>query len=181
MVPLLAARPAAAAAAANADALGGRMSRRTHVRMRMALDRLQNDALQYGPDDRRAARIWSGTPSATDQPNVVADFSAVVDAEQSRRDLTRESLAPTRMSLDAIGAAARETLFPPGAETSFDPGSESVVLGALVSALSIAGEIRLNPRELPAPWEVAHPDLLDPVMWLIGTAYVSVEPLLARA
>ena len=101
--------------------------------------------------------------------------SAVHDQRRLRGTVHEETASPRfgGLSLEAIGAAGRETLFPPGAEASFNADSGRIALGALVGALFVASDEAVTVARLPAPWEVAHPGLLDPVMWLIGTAYAS--------
>ena len=175
------ARPAAAAASAEAFVRGAGAPEGTRQVMRFALDRLHHDALEAHPGEQRAAvRNLDELAAPLDEPNIIADFSSVV-LQQQRRQAVREELAPVEpqaiggLSLDAIGAAGRETLFPPGAETSFGDDAEQVALGALLGALSLAHDQPVSAAELPAPWNVAHPELIDPVMWLIATAYVSAS------
>jgi hypothetical protein len=142
--------------------------------MSRALGRLQRDAFHAAPNERRTEAGFDQAPDG-EEPNILTDLPGVVDDLQTRRGIISGGAPDTigGLSLAAIGAAASETLFPPGAEVSFRPQAERVALGALLGALSLANDSPLAETELPAPWEVDHPDLVDPVMWLVGTAYTA--------
>jgi len=82
------------------------------------------------------------------------------------------------ISIDAVGAAVAAVF----SEVEISPRSDAkrVIYGASLLALSLADEetaARLSEsgseEEIPikAPWEVSHPVLLDPVMWMVLTAY----------
>jgi hypothetical protein len=87
------------------------------------------------------------------------------------------------VSADAIGAAVRATF----SDVGFDPQEDvvEVVTGALLSAMAVANvspslggtPMVINPleAEVTAPWNVAHPVLLDPVLWMIGAAVEDVR------
>lgn len=139
------ARPAAAAASAEAFVRGAASSENQRQVMRFALDRLHHDALEGHPGEQRAAvRSFDELATPLDEPNIITDFPSVVLREQQRQAVgaerltTAEPVAPVDpqpiggLSLEAIGAAGRETLFPPGAETSFGDDVEQIALGALL-------------------------------------------------
>jgi hypothetical protein len=83
-----------------------------------------------------------------------------------------------RISIEAIGAAVEATFA--DVEISPRPDAARILHGAVVLALSLAdaetagrlGESK-GREEIPvkAPWEVSHPVLLDPAMWMVLTAY----------
>lgn len=82
------------------------------------------------------------------------------------------------ISIDAIGAAVAATFL--GIEFFPRADAERVIHGAAIRALGVAdqevAEYLSRPGssgEIPikAPWEVTHPILLDPVMWMILTGY----------
>jgi hypothetical protein len=82
------------------------------------------------------------------------------------------------LSIDAIGAAVAATFS--DVEVSPTPDAGLIVHGAALRALAVAdAEVAELFRasepgvEIPikAPWEVTHPVLLDPIMWMILTGY----------
>jgi hypothetical protein len=87
------------------------------------------------------------------------------------------------VSVDAIGAAVRATFA--GAPLDPRPDAVEVITGALLESMAVAnstplpgrGPTVVNPAEavVVAPWEVAHPILLDPVLWMIATAVSDVR------
>jgi hypothetical protein len=87
------------------------------------------------------------------------------------------------VSIDAVGGAVREAFT--GNEFLEPTGHAAMIAaGSLLLAYSLADETvaawrRDHPAywpgleyRLPAPWQVSHPVLLDPVMWMVGTAYL---------
>lgn len=174
-------RPAAAALAyrAGLDATPGQINQ-----MRAALGQVIHDA---NGADIGAPHMQYLAPTA--QPdNLVADLAGVIS---KRTDLgSRPSFLTAQdtqepapdVSVEAIGASVRSTF--KGVELA-EPSDEVVVtvMGALLMADAVAHDpiaiARSAPRPtwpndnqpLPPPWAVSHPGLLDPVMWLIGTAY----------
>ncbi len=177
MANLRAASAAGAAAAAESFVRATDASQGALETMGRALARLQDDAEQTSRQPRFVAPDAARSRSSDiEQPNIFTDLPSVVARQQRRQDLRPDiPNAFGGMSLQAIAAAAHGTLFPPGSETSFGPGSEQVVLGALLGALSLADDQPATVGRLPAPWAVAHPGLLDPVMWVIGVAYISAS------
>lgn len=89
---------------------------------------------------------------------------------------------PGAVSIDAIGGSVREAfrdrrLLEPTPE-AVTIAAGSLLLGYSVAEQTIAAwraESPLNwpeqAHDFPPPWQVSHPVLLDPVMWMIGTAY----------
>jgi hypothetical protein len=82
------------------------------------------------------------------------------------------------ISVDAVGATVAAVFSE--VEISPRPDAERVIYGAALLALSLADEdtaTRLSESgpegeiQIKAPWEVSHPVLLDPVMWMVLTAY----------
>jgi hypothetical protein len=81
------------------------------------------------------------------------------------------------ISVEAIAGAVRDAFALEPIVITDD--AVVVVTGALVLAMSVAdnpgGNVVVEPDEVPirAPWQVTHPVLLDPVMWMVATAYQS--------
>lgn len=89
------------------------------------------------------------------------------------------------LSIDAIAGSVRETFHHRqfGIEPVVDE-AVTIAAGSLLLAYSLADETIGNVRaEHPAdwpgrvndfrpPWQVSHPVLMDPVLWMMGTAYV---------
>ena len=82
-------------------------------------------------------------------------------------------------SLDAIGGAVREQF---GTAEMAEPSQAEVriVTGALLLGYALADDGTEAQRgddggwsqigSLPPPWQVSHPMLLDPALWMLGTA-----------
>jgi hypothetical protein len=121
-----------------------------------------------------------------DQPNLVADLADAIRREAPDKGFPRvdrqtfdstERPEEGAVSLDAIAAVVRLTF------TAIQPmppsdGSIIVATGALLMGIVVADQSdgeneRIDPREVNVlpPWEVKHPALLDPVIWLLATAY----------
>jgi len=101
-------------------------------------------------------------------------FVAGVNAGEEGRPAT------SALSVDAIGAAVAIAFG--GRDLRPIPDAAVAVSGALLMAMSTAEEqvpplgLEVPARlveEVPirAPWEVSHPLLLDPVIWMVSTAY----------
>ena len=92
------------------------------------------------------------------------------------------------VSIDAIAGSVREAFrdrqFLERTSEEIERVAVTIAVGSLLLAYSLAEETIANRRAeqpaawpglvdgFPAPWEVSHPVLLDPVMWMMGTAYV---------
>jgi hypothetical protein len=148
-----------------------------------AVARLQRDH-EVAPDVRDVEAIRFG------EPNLIGNFAAV-----ARQVGAPEFVAPTPaggrdafagdgpptdgVSLEAISAVVRETLSGRRLETS--PESDVVALGALLLAMAVANEPEsrsggtdsVPPTEVEVlmPWDVSHPILLDPMIWVVAVAY----------
>jgi hypothetical protein len=122
-------------------------------------------------------------------PNLVTNLADAIRARQAR--IARiAGIAPEAdardagyggVNLDAIGAAVRARF---GARELAEPTDDSAVAvtGALLLGYSLADADTArrqadNPdgwvgriEDLPAPWQVTYPALLDPALWMVGTA-----------
>lgn len=90
---------------------------------------------------------------------------------------------PGAVSIDVIGGSVREAFL---GHRLLEPTPEavSIAAGSLLLGYSLAEQTIAASRaespfgwperayDFPPPWQVSHPVLLDPVMWMIGTAYV---------
>jgi hypothetical protein len=144
----------------------------------VALERLVADHRQQA-DQRQQARLATFTAPGG-SPNLITDLSQAIRgaiAQQAERTLTElPPRADPSASYEAIGAAVREQLAgqPVLPATDF---SATVLAGALVMAYRLADDTTRQParsdgtRGLPPPWQVSHPALLDPILWMVGTAY----------
>jgi len=166
-----------AAAAVQAHQAGTRASEAMRGRVAAALNRVR--------DDHQKARIQavaSLVGPTTDEPNVVGNLAEVI---RKQADLQRGFVFNVRgretsgtMAIEPIAAAVRTT-FGSVELAEFTPEVVVTVTGALIlatqtadagSRATLASRV-LGPQEIPAPWTVTHPALLDPVLWMVGTAY----------
>jgi len=156
----------------------------------LALERLAADHRRQ-PADRQLRYLQPG-----DEPNLISNLAEAIRRASTVRRGERAMVAepePT-VSYDAIGAAVRQQLTgqPVLPASEF---SRTVLAGALLSAYQLADEptdraLADEPTgsdraedapadraggasltELPPPWLVSHPPLLDPILWMVGTAY----------
>ncbi|MFL5909157.1 MAG: hypothetical protein ACJ768_01090 [Gaiellaceae bacterium] len=133
------------------------------------------------------------TEPRSGDPHLILNFAEVVRERSGIRDDfvpgveegTMQTFAeppePAAVSIDAIGAVVRETFA--GRTLEVTPDVVAIVTGALLLSMAVANRPRwLGPigdrllsvaadAEIVPPWEVTHPVLLDPVMWLVATAY----------
>jgi hypothetical protein len=113
-----------------------------------------------------------------ERPNLVTDLASAVRGAASREvmELTVEEEPERGVSLEAIGAAVRST-FADVAAVRPGAGAVKVATGALLMAVVVAHRAneggRVAPAEVdvPPPWRVTDPPLVDPVIWLLATAY----------
>ena len=170
------------AAASLAHLAGLQADQGQRQRMSAALGRIRDD-LKRSHDMRLERNLV--VPPSTGEANLVVNLAEVI---RGRTDL-KEGMLPTargtegeygRTSIDAVAAVVRNTFATTEIAESDD--LETTVMGALLLALSVAHEpvaqrLAAAPRdwatavEVVPPWAVSHPGLLDPVMWMIGTAY----------
>jgi hypothetical protein len=149
-----------------------------------AIWRVFEDSRAFGQplDGRSLVRPGLG------EPNLITNLSEAI-RQRWQRQRDQLSIAAVRadgedygnISVDAIGGAVR-TRF--GGREFAEPGTASIgtVTGALLLGYSLAessiGNVRSeNPigwaetvDRLPPPWQVTHPILLDPALWMLGTA-----------
>lgn len=177
--------PGQPAAAALAYSIGKEARPEQLMRMEAAVGRVLHDA--------RSADI--GSPhvqffaSALVEGNLVADLSGFIAARtdlgpRAVVPLARAAQRPTgELSIEAVAASVRATFA--GVELTAEPTDEIVttVMGALLMAEAVAHDPVARSKSVggpfwpsaveafPPPWNVSHPGLLDPVMWLIGTAF----------
>jgi hypothetical protein len=119
-------------------------------------------------------------------PNLVTNLADAIRARQavSARIAPEADAADAGyggVNIDAIGAAVRARF---GARELAGPTDDSAVavtgallLGYSLADANIAGRQADNPAgwaggitNLPAPWQVTYPALLDPALWMVGTA-----------
>jgi hypothetical protein len=191
MLPEARVSPAAGAATALAESVGATVAGEKQDRIRVALEIIRSDAHR-----REEGRGFLVAPSHEREPNLVANLAGVIreqaflpedEAERNLIPKVQVEGASTgervrHVSIEAISAAVAATfadadVAPPDTRSATD-----AVLGAVLLAMSIADA--RNPTLVPgssaeemegveivAPWQVTHPVLLDPVMWMILTAY----------
>jgi hypothetical protein len=91
-------------------------------------------------------------------------------------ELTVEEEPGGGVSVEAVGAVVRST-FADVAAVQPGAGAVHVATGALLMAVVVADRAneggRVAPAEVdvPPPWLVTNPPLVDPVIWLLDTAY----------
>ena len=126
--------------------------------------------------------------------NLVNDLAGVIRSRMGSVGRETEFIAPMQdlgeaepppvqgmelISIEAVSAEVARRF--EGVEVSAGGVSSSVVTGALVLAISVADDgapdlgldadsAAVESVELKAPWEVSHPVLLDPVIWMLATA-----------
>jgi hypothetical protein len=130
------------------------------VQMRGALDRIRRDQEQAISSLER-----NELPPG---PNIVFNFPSIVAAQADT--------GPSE-DLRSIGDAIAERFAVP-VRRDLSPNDVFGVLGALAMAYDVAddgsmvsaGGLEIRRRDVP-PWRVSHPGLLDPAIWLVGTAY----------
>jgi hypothetical protein len=172
------------ASAALAYAVGRQATTDQRRRMASALQRIAGD--QRARPARPRSMLFLASTDGED--NVVHDLARVIrsrDGGDARGMVPRARVDDQtfgQMSLDAVSAAVRSTF----SDIDLVGISDEIVdtaTGALLLAYSVADDdVRRRrasaedawPRSLgslPPPWQVTHPGLLDPVMWMVGTAY----------
>jgi hypothetical protein len=177
------------AAAAVAHLVGSQATPAFRDRAGAALELVVADGRRQadGQEDARAL-----VAPDTGRPNLVTNLADVIRGSAGGpraflpavRATTQEtgSMPAGAVSIDAIGGSVRETF----AGREFldpTPDAATIAAGSLLLAFSLADETIAASRSeqpaswpglangLPAPWEVSHPVLLDPVIWMVGTAY----------
>jgi hypothetical protein len=170
----LAATAPASGSVPAARARGERAPRELIELVAAALRRIADDG---GAHIGRDERLELALPRRG-EPNLVTNLSEAI------RDLAGpdvEHVADSRVgaesdgvSIDAVGAVVRELLA--NREIVLSDGSVETVTGALLRSVEVADESR-SPLDaaMLAPWEMTHPILLDPVMWMVSTAVRQVS------
>lgn len=184
--------PSAGAAVALAHSVGAAVSDGSQARVRMALEIISKHALQRERGEERLT-----APSQERRPNLLANLAGVIRGQdvplrgeraglglipkvQPRR--RADDIADDDISIEEISAVVAATFA--GDEVDFPRTQTAVeiVHGAVLLAMSTADT--RNPSLSPGshsselervqvlpPWRVTHPVLLDPVMWMVLTAY----------
>jgi hypothetical protein len=175
--------------------VGIRATDEVRERVRSAVDRIaqRSDAKDRVTDALALARPRSGEPdllvnfaevirsrigeSGDYIPGVRRGGSSDAFASGARQDPPRPE---SSISIDAVGAAVRDAFAGRVIEVTDD--AVEIVTGALLLAMAVAnrpGHARSGGEMARAaldanvqlPWEITHPILLDPVMWVVATAY----------
>lgn len=188
------ASPSGGAAAALAHSVGAAAADGEQDRVRRALEIINQHARERGPergDESLAA------PSHERRPNLLTNLAGVIreqgaplrgeEAElglipKVQRERRSGDIPQDAVSIEEISAAVAATFA--GAEVNFSSTQTAVevVHGAVLLAMSTADarnpshppgsySTELNYVEVLPPWRVTHPVLLDPVMWMVLTAY----------
>jgi len=165
-------------ATTKAQQAGSQLTERVQNRARAALQHILTDGrhtydYSYGPP-----------PFGANEPNLVTDLAAVVRQQvpeidtQLRFDVGNYNFG---LSIDEISATVRARF--DGREFSSEVSEPAVVTvaGALLLAYRTADQRPQDRDQMAAeqalieppvaPWHVSHPALLDPIMWMVGTAY----------
>ncbi|WP_406802871.1 hypothetical protein [Mycobacterium sp. SMC-17] len=112
---------------------------------------------------------------APDEPNLVTNLAGVIDRLRGRT----KSAGPTNVSatdIAAMSALVRSAFAGRMLRREYDEDMRTALAGALVMAYELAGEQfeedpgHLFLGELKPPWEIRHPLLLHPAVWLLATA-----------
>jgi hypothetical protein len=182
------------AAAAVAYEVGIQASDDVRSRVRMALIEIARHQRLVSPFEAlSAAKPRSG------EPDLLLNFAEVIRARTGETgeflpgvqpEAPRESVAPgaprpargpqASISIDALGGAVRAAFTGKVLDVTAD--AIDIVAGALLLSMAVANRPRLRGHgpdavdaaleaKVAPPWRVTHPVLLDPVMWLIATAY----------
>lgn len=177
----------AAAAALTGSGVGGASTAQAHRAGELTSQGLRQSAtdlinLLAAERDRPVEVRAELAASGVGEPNLVLNLAeSIRSLADNRFGVT--ALGPdgrtADLSFDAIGASVRERF----AGRPIEPATQfsaTVVAGALVMAYTLADppyaarrlelEAGLEPR-LPPPWQVSNPAILDPTLWMLGTAY----------
>lgn len=170
-------------AATLARFVGRNASSAQKERVEVAVDRIREDVAR--------APIDSLDESTIGEPNLVSNLAGVIRKEEPNIAFVPEvnpeiwyadaTPPPPGISIDALAAAVRGTFIGAGIEATTRPSTVEVITGAMLLAVTVANQPTppapkldsVDPAEIdvPAPWEMTHPALLDPVMWMIIVAY----------
>jgi hypothetical protein len=173
--------------------LGSAASDEQLTRADAALQRVIDDQERMVDAPRAFDVLYGEFARSEGGENVVANLAGVIRGQSSHReeaelvipkvrglfgDEAGSVMDPGALSIDAVGASVRSRLR--GQELRRVDGGERIVAGALLAAAAIADaetpslrQVAEAPAEVPLrpPWEVTHPVLQDPLIWLLSTAY----------
>jgi len=170
------------AAAALAHQAGRQATANQVGRMHRAFEQIRQDNLRR----QETAQERFIVPPGTGEPNLVFNLAAVI----RQRDRGVGEFVPKvetgdqsygLVSIDAVSAVVRAAFV--GQEiTKQSDDVVRILMGALLLALSVAHEPVARRRAeapgewtrdvgVPPPWEATYPVLLDPIMWMVGTAF----------
>ncbi len=164
------------------------------VRVGRAISRVVDDSRELsGAEPQRLV------PPRTLRPNLVSNLADVIRDQDDRLEAGilpgvlgdgAESVPEAgEFSIDAVGGAVRQRFVPLRLRLLVDEADPAVttVTGALLMGYVLAdAPITSLAREFPfdwpqrvailrPPWQVSHPLLLDPVLWMFGTALMLVS------
>lgn len=188
------ASPSAASAAALAHSVGAAAAGGGQDRVRRALELIDRHARERG---REGGEEFLATSSSERRPNLLTNLAGVIRGQDAplRGEEAELGLIPKvqrerrsgespedAVSIEEISAAVAATFGRAEAEFPHTDTAVEVVHGAVLLAMSTADA--RNPAHTPGsypaelaevevlpPWSVTHPVLLDPVMWMVLTAY----------
>lgn len=141
-----------------------------------AVDLLAEQGSRPGPVDARLAVRGAGAPNLV--TNLAEAIRAAAPAARAERAAVAAPPTAPGVDYDAIGAAVR-VQFAERHLRAADEFSATVVAGAMIMAWDLAdasfAEQRAAGQQLAVrpPWELTDPALLDPVLWMVGTAVES--------
>jgi hypothetical protein len=184
---VLVATPVAGAAATRAYNPGARANSRLRTRVVSAVNAVLRDSRRPQEIDARALAA-----PQTGNPNLVTNLADVIREHDPGLEL---GLVPATQddgqgrgitSVDVIGGAVREQ-FTGVSLVEPDEHAITIVTGALLLGYALADDPTQAQRTedgyggwstieyLPPPWRVTHPVLLDPVLWMLGTAMLELR------
>jgi hypothetical protein len=181
-------------AAAIAYAVGVQASEEMKQTVRSALGSISE---HQRPDVSRVEALGYAAPRSGD-PDLLLNFSEVIRARtgeegdflpgvsRGRLEAFGPGGAPgpweeeAAVSIDAVGAAVRDAFA--GRPIELTGHAVEIVTGALLLSMAVANRPRTVAQgpglvgaaleaEVARPWDITHPVLLDPVMWVVATAY----------
>jgi hypothetical protein len=180
----LVANSVSGAAASRVTYAGERCNSGLRTRVASAVLAVVRDSSRRQDVDARALAA-----PATGTPNLVTNLADSIRAHEPAlaRGLVRATWADGNIpgqgftSLDAIGGAVREQ-FAGVALAEPNDAAVTIAAGALLMGYALADDATEARRgddgeggwsqieSLPPPWQVTHPILLDPALWMLGTA-----------
>jgi hypothetical protein len=176
--------PVTGSAAARAHGVGARGSSGLRTQVASAFRAVVRDSGRtHDIDARTLAAPRTGAPNlVTNLADVIREYDGeleggLVPATQANGGRQGRGIT----SLDAIGGAVREQ-FAGVPLAGPNDAAVTIVTGALLLGYAMADDATEAQRtddgqggwsqieSLPPPWRVTHPILLDPALWMLGTA-----------